>query len=130
MSALRHARLPGSDHGSPMSSRWSTGEGLLEISGDYHDLEWLLTLRGELDLSNVALLEQELRLAEASDAETIVVDLSALEFMDSSGLHALMRAERRSRGADGRLRLIPGTRLVQSLFRRTGMEEQLPFVKR
>ena len=107
--------------------QWSTRCGLLEICVEFEDGRWLLELSGELDLSNVTTLEDELRMAEASLAERIVVDLERLRFIDSSGLHALLRAARRSRRNGGRLRVIPGPRAVQSVFRLTRTEHELPF---
>ena len=102
--------------------------GLFDLQGDYDGHRWLVTLRGELDLSNVTALEQELREAEASEATRIVVDLSLLEFLDSSGLHTLVQAARRSRKDGDRLRLIPGSKQVQAVFRLTKTEQHLPFV--
>lgn len=107
--------------------RWSTRDGLLEIQVEFEDGRWLLEIAGELDLSTVATLEQELGIAEAARPERIVVALGELQFIDSSGVHALLRAERRSRRSGGRLSLIPGGRRIQLAFRLTGTEAQLPF---
>ncbi len=86
---------------------------------------WLIELGGELDITNAHLLNQEHHLAEMSDATAVVVDLSRFSFMDSSGLHVLLRAFDRE---PERLRLRPAVdEHVQSLFRLTGMEERLPF---
>ena len=46
----------------------------------------VVSARGELDLFSRAALERELRLARASDAERIVLDLSGLTYMDCAGL--------------------------------------------
>jgi anti-anti-sigma factor len=54
-----------------------------------------LTVRGEIDLASAPALERELRDVE-SRARRIVLDLAGLEFMDSSGLHALIDAQRRA----------------------------------
>jgi anti-anti-sigma factor len=49
--------------------------------------------RGEIDLGTVHLLQQQLKLACARGDETpVVADLSACDFMDSSGIHALLGA--------------------------------------
>ena len=109
------------------SPSWSTRDGLLEVNVEYDGARWLLTLVGELDLSNVVTLEEELGIAEASLPQSIVVALEQLQFIDSSGVRTLLRAERRSRRNGGRLRILPGGRRIQSVFRMTGTEEQLPF---
>lgn len=105
--------------------QWTSKGGLLEIEVDHDDHRWLLTLHGEIDLSNVELLETELRIAGRSTSARVVVDLGALEFLDSSVVHALLRHADRS---PGRLRLLPGSRRVQTAFRLTDTEQQLPFV--
>ena len=50
-----------------------------------------LALVGELDLSTTPVLKERLR-SLRSDALVIRLDLSRLEFIDSSGLHALLGA--------------------------------------
>ncbi len=112
----------------PLLHAASERSGLFDIQADYDGHRWLVSLRGELDLSNVTALEQQLREAEASDAGRIVVDLSLLEFVDSSGLHTLVQAARRSRKDGDRLRLIPGPERVQMVFRLTKTEQHLPFI--
>ena len=59
----------------------------------------LVEARGELDLTNAPEVEQ--RLDElSSGAETLVLDLSGVSFVDSAALHVLFRVGR-LRGADG-----------------------------
>ncbi len=106
--------------------KWTTRKGLLRIRSVNDGGHWTLELDGELDLSNFGALEDEIHLAETS-AETITIDLRALTFMDSCGLHVLTAAQERS-GPDHRLLLRKGTRAVQRVFRLTGTEERLTFV--
>ena len=120
--------MASSEQPPPLRHSPSERTGLFDIQGDYDGRRWLVSLRGELDLSNVTALDRELRRAEASDAERIVVDLSLLEFLDSSGLHTLVQAARRSRNAGERLRLIPGPKRVQMVFQLTKTEQHLPFI--
>lgn len=91
--------------------------------GDSHVLE----LRGELDIAGCPALESELERVEASDAATIVCDLSGLEFIDSSGIRQLVMAADRSSSSD-RLRIVPGGEQVQRVFAITDLESRLPFV--
>lgn len=86
-----------------------------------------VTLRGELDLANVDAAEEALLAAEQINRDVVLLDLSALTFIDSSGLRFVLRADRRSRENGRRLRLVPGPPEVQRVFRLTGMEERLPF---
>jgi anti-anti-sigma factor len=79
----------------------------------------VLTLRGELDLATCRLLAAELQTAELAGKNHIVIDLGGLEFMDSSGLHALLEANERSRANGHRLSLLRGPRAVQRIFELT-----------
>lgn len=59
----------------------------------------LVAATGELDLTNAAEVEQ--RLDElSSGAETLVLDLNGVSFIDSAALHVLFRVGR-LRGVDG-----------------------------
>jgi anti-sigma B factor antagonist len=65
-----------------------------------------LSLSGELDVASTGKLDEAIRQAEESDAQTIVVDLTDLEFIDSTGLSVLLDAYARNRG-EGRLTFVP-----------------------
>jgi anti-anti-sigma factor len=78
-------------------------------------------LVGELDLSNVAEVEAHLS-SDVLDAQIVIVDLSGLTYLDSSGLGMLERLSRRTR-----LRLvIPGDALVARALHVTGIDQVLP----
>ena len=93
----------------------------LEVRGD--EL-WVLP-RGDLDIGSAPELEEALRLALASDASAIVVDLRGLELLDSTGLRALLEAQR-DEGCD-RIAFVPGNDLVQGVFRLSGLSETMPW---
>ncbi|MFC3741568.1 STAS domain-containing protein [Paractinoplanes deccanensis] len=63
-----------------------------------------LFVRGEVDLGTVAVLEGDLERAIAEGGD-LTVDVSALDFVDMPGLHALARAARRMSAEGRRLRL-------------------------
>lgn len=86
-----------------------------------------LALIGELDLATMHVLEQELDQIAASEKQ-LVLDLRRLEFVDSSGLHALLRADRRFSDAGGQLTIVRGPRAVERLFRLTGLDTRLRIV--
>ena len=56
-----------------------------------------VSLSGELDVASAGKLDEAIRQAEESDARAIVVDLSDLEFTDSTGLSVLLGAYNRNR---------------------------------
>jgi anti-sigma B factor antagonist len=85
----------------------------------------VIALAGELDLAGAATLEQALG---AIDAPALVVDLRGLEFMDSSGLRAIVVSAQRAQDAGRRFALIPGAAQVMRVFDITRMRERFEFV--
>lgn len=88
----------------------------------------LIALAGELDLTSVGLLEEEMTKALAADAPAVVLDLSELQFIDSTGIHLLLRLQAHSAENDNRLRMIRGTAQVQRVLELTGADRMLPFL--
>jgi anti-anti-sigma factor len=90
-------------------------------SGD----ERVIRLSGELDIDSAPDLERAL-LRSRPAGQRVVVDLSELEFMDSTGLRVLLRA--RVAADEGRwqiyLRAVPPT--IRRLFDMTGVQDALP----
>jgi anti-sigma B factor antagonist len=94
-----------------------------EREGDIHTI----ALTGELDLANAPMVEDELTRVEGSDAVAIIVDLSGLTFIDSTGIRLLVSAQARARSDAGRLTLLRGQAPVQRVFELSGVAELLPF---
>jgi anti-anti-sigma factor len=79
----------------------------------------VLVVSGEIDLANVGQLEAALdRLIAQSDGHPLVLDAKALTYIDSSGIRALMRAQRRyDHGTRIELRNVgPGVKRVLELM--------------
>lgn len=89
-----------------------------------------LALVGELDMANASTLASELENLEAAASEPITIDMSALEFIDSTGIAVLVAAYRRANGeGESRLRFIRSRATgVQRVMDVTGLEKELPFV--
>ena len=84
------------------------------------------TPSGELDVATVPTLEAELDAVETLDpGRTIVVDLTELTFMDSTGLHLLVRLTERF---PERLRVINGSSSVERLLDLSGARDRLPII--
>jgi anti-sigma B factor antagonist len=89
-----------------------------------------LTPIGELDLATAPVLESAFEAAlRDHDAEMIVVDLTELSFIDSSGIHLLIRMHGACADLD-RLRVINGSRPVERLLDLTGVRAHLPIISR
>jgi anti-anti-sigma factor len=83
----------------------------------------LIVLSGELDMTGTDRLEAAIRRAEESDINRVIVDLTAITFVDSTGLSVLLEAKRRS---DGRLSVTPSQHeAVTRLLELTGTTEIL-----
>lgn len=88
----------------------------------------LIQLYGELDIASAETLERELRRAEASVESTVVVDLSGLDFIDSSGLRVLVDAASRAEQDGARLGILRGGAQVERTFELSNLSELLPFL--
>jgi anti-sigma B factor antagonist len=87
-------------------------------------------LLGELDIATVPLADEAIRAAEVGGPARLVIDLSGLAFMDSTGLRMVMAAAARAREEGRRLAVVPGPDAVQRVFELTGMDGRLEFVAR
>jgi anti-sigma B factor antagonist len=88
----------------------------------------VIALSGDLDLAGAAELEQELARIEGGFDGAIVLDLSRVEFMDSSGLRTIAVSTQRAESHGRRLALVPGAEQVMRVFEITRMRERLDFV--
>jgi anti-anti-sigma factor len=71
------------------------------IRVEWADETVFLRLSGELDIAVTEELEGSVKAVAGSSARRVVLDLSGLDFMDSSGLRALLRAQE-AVGSNGR----------------------------
>jgi anti-sigma B factor antagonist len=101
--------------------------GSLDLSSSASDGAVTVTLRGELDLASVGALEERLASVERDGPKRIVLDLSGLHFIDSSGLRVLLLADGRARESGHELVLTHGTDAVQRVFEMTGARDLLRF---
>jgi anti-sigma B factor antagonist len=90
---------------------------------------YVVGLSGELDLAAVDLVAQEMERARASDATSIVLDLSKLEFIDSTGIQLLLKLDLDSRANGDRLRVTRSSRPVERVLRLTGVDARLPYAE-
>ena len=88
-----------------------------------------IALEGELDYSSALTLDDELRRAQTCVHEIVVLDLSELRFMDSTGLGVIASTYRRMRRSGGRLIVASPTAAVRRIFQLTGMLERLEVVE-
>lgn len=104
-----------------------SGQSRLSLSLNYDRDDFVVEVFGELDVAGAPELQQVLDRAEATEAKRIVVDLSGLEFIDSTGISVLVKAARRSSMNAGRLRLLRGAGQVERVMALCRLHERLPF---
>jgi anti-anti-sigma factor len=87
----------------------------------------VLKLRGELDLASAGSLESELQAAASDGFRDLVIDLSGLAFMDSTGIGLLVRAQVAAQENQHKLSLRRGPAQVQRVLEITGLADRMPF---
>jgi anti-anti-sigma factor len=89
----------------------------------------VIKLIGELDVAGSALLEHEFeRVLADHEPNALVLDLSQLDFMDSTGLRLVVLADSRSREQSRRFALVRGNEDVHRVFEITRMVDRLEFL--
>jgi anti-anti-sigma factor len=96
--------------------------GPLTVSVANDGANWTVSLQGELDLATAEPVQRQLEIVMSdSGCERLVLDMSKLEFIDSTGIAVLLRAIQRDAGFD-RLRVVPSTALgVTRVLELTGL---------
>jgi anti-sigma B factor antagonist len=101
---------------------------ILDVRTEDRDGLVHMALVGELDLSSVAKVQEELRRIEADAPAKLVVDLSKLTFLDSTGLRCIVTADERAREQGRRIVIVRGPDAVQRVFTITRLEDRLEIV--
>jgi anti-sigma B factor antagonist len=84
-----------------------------------------VVLRGELDLSTAADLEEILDRLRHDGHHQITLDLSGLEFLSAAGLTVFLRADQALAALGGRLVLTRPTRMARRVLAITGLDDTL-----
>lgn len=88
----------------------------------------VLAFRGVLDLETVQAAEAAFAAAEEQQPKRVVVDLSDVEFIDSTGLRLIVSADTRTKQHGRMLQIVKGPDRVHRVFRMTLMNERLAFI--
>jgi anti-sigma B factor antagonist len=87
-----------------------------------------LAVGGDLDVSATELLLARIEAEAAREPDLIVLDLSALSFIDSTGLRALLQAGELAADRGFELSIVRGQGQVARVMRITRLDEVLPLV--
>jgi anti-sigma B factor antagonist len=93
----------------------------LMLATDHTGNRAVVTVQGELDAYSAPSLEEEASRLLADGVSDLVLDLSGTKFLDSSGLRAILTAQRRLADRDGHFSLRAPSESVRRLLDITGL---------
>jgi anti-sigma B factor antagonist len=96
---------------------------LLGLTVDTHSTRTVVTVSGEIDLATQGQLRAQLNDLVVAGHVDLVIDLSRVTFVDSTGLGALIGARRRVHAFHGSLSLVIPDESVMKVFTITGLEK-------
>jgi anti-sigma B factor antagonist len=97
----------------------------VDLSTREGDGHVVVALRGELDIADAVSVAAALAAVAARERD-IVIDLAGLEFIDSSGVAALVRGRRQARDAGGELLLAAPQQQVLRILTLTRLIDVFP----
>jgi len=86
-----------------------------------------VTVAGDLDFAVAGQLSAVLHAVLVEEPEMVLLDLSAVSFIDGAGAAVVDSACQRARARSAHVTIIPGGEHVQRVFRLTGLDSTLPF---
>jgi anti-sigma B factor antagonist len=95
----------------------------LEIKKEEHKEAIILLLEGEVDVYTAPKLKEELMPLVEKENHEVRIDLSHVEYMDSTGLGVIIGALKCSKSKQGQLKLCNATARLNRLFEITGLVE-------
>jgi anti-anti-sigma factor len=100
---------------------------MLEVRESASARRHVFALSGALDVASADQLEALVRQVCAKTTTEVVLDLSRLTFMDSSGMKAIIKAGEICEEHGHEFALVPGPSHVQRLFEYVRRTDELPF---
>ncbi|GAC1435095.1 MAG: STAS domain-containing protein [Solirubrobacteraceae bacterium] len=85
----------------------------------------VIRVAGELDVASAPRLEQEVAGAVAESPSAVVIDLARLDFMDSTGLRAILGAQELTGKSGQRFVLLRGPEQVERLLTLTRVADRI-----
>ncbi len=82
--------------------------------------------QGEVDVFSAPQLDAELTALVADGHSRLVIDLSGVAFLDSTGLGVLVKALKHAREAGGWVHLVVATGRIRKIFEITGLDASIP----
>ena len=82
----------------------------------------VISVAGEIDLYTAPKLQAELAAALTADPARLIVDMSGVDFCDSTGINVLLAAHRHARERGGELQLAGPGSATRKVLQVTGLE--------
>jgi anti-sigma B factor antagonist len=100
-----------------------TNEAQFEVTASGQPGPAVLAARGEIDVASAPEFHEALSGLVAEGPALLVVDLSEVSFIDSTGLGVLVSAEKQTRADSHELRLVVTHPQITRLLELTGLDE-------
>lgn len=100
----------------------------LTIGVDAQSKRRVVRMEGSCDLATAPRLRQTLQPFVPPEVEEVVLDVSALEFIDSTGLGVVLGAMRRLREGGGTLRIAGAHGIVRRVLEITDLDKVIPLM--
>ena len=88
----------------------------------------LLAISGQLDVGGIAAAQKRLLGLELRPADQLVLDLSELSFMDSTGIRLILQAREHALRHGAGFVMVRGPESVMRVLELVGLDEQLDIV--
>ena len=82
----------------------------------------VISVTGEIDLYTAPRLQSELMTALGTHPARLIVDMSGVEFCDSTGINVLLAGHRQARERGGELQLAAPGAAIRKVLQVTGLE--------
>ena len=106
--------------------RYGSNVNAFGLQGSERDGWAVLAVAGEVDLATAPRLREALTDLVVEGHVQIIVDLSETEFLDSTGLGAIVTGLKRVRTKDGDMRVVCTSPRVCKVFEITGLDRVVP----
>jgi anti-sigma B factor antagonist len=95
----------------------------LSLTNYTHEAFTVLSVAGEIDVYTAPKLRDALVALSEGGITQIIVDLSDIEFLDSTGLGVLVGAHKRALASGGVFRVVCSAERILKIFRITGLHD-------
>lgn len=97
----------------------------MEINKAISNQNVIITLKGRLDTMTAPQLDDEAKIIDFDEVETVTLNLKDLEYISSSGLRVILALYKNLKSKGGNLKIVNVSNTIMELFSMTGMADYL-----